>query len=447
MRGAIGVYEVIALCCTFVFCSLSTGSADDWPEWRGKHRRGIWMETGILDAFPKEGLDVSWRTPIGSGYAGPSVSRGRVFVTDFIADRNNKGTERILCLDEKTGEVIWTYSWDVDYTGLQLVYAIGPRATPTVAGEQVFVLGAMGNLKVLEVETGALLWEKEFVRDFGASVPVWGISSAPIVEGSLVITFAAGEPDAKVMAFDRETGDEVWRALSSDWEPGYSQPIIFDYAGKRQLIVWHPRAITSLDPLSGELFWQEPYVVSMGMTVSTPIQKGPYLFVSSFYDGARMLRLDEQTSEPTTIWQSSGQSEVRTDRIHTLINTAVIQGDYLYGIDSYGQMRCLELSSGKRIWENLDVTKEKQRWTAAFFVRNGDRFFVNNDRGELILAKFSPSGFEELSRTQLIEPTSATVRRREFNAVHWSHPAYANRHILVRNDKEILRASLARSQE
>lgn len=184
----------------------------------------------------------------------------------------------------------------------------------------------------------------------------------------------------------------------------------------------------------------------MGMTVSTPILKGPYLFVSSFYDGARMLKLDEESPGATLLWRSSGQSETRTDKIHTLINTAVIQGDYLYGIDSYGQMRCLELTTGKRVWESLEATREKQRWVAAFFVRQGDRYFINNDRSELILAKLSPQGFHELSRTELIEPTSPTVRRRELGAVHWSHPAYANLHIFVRNDKEILKASLAKEE-
>ena len=266
------------------------------------------------------------------------------------------------------------------------------------------------------------------------------------MDGERVIALAAGEPDAKVMAFHRDTGEEIWRSLSSDWEPGYTQPVIFEFAGKRQLIIWHPRAISSLDPATGEVYWEEPFVVSMGMTVSTPILKGPYLFVSSFYDGARMLKLDEESPGATLLWRSSGQSETRTDKIHTLINTAVIQGDYLYGIDSYGQMRCLELTTGKRVWESLEATREKQRWVAAFFVRQGDRYFINNDRGELILAKLSPQGFHELSRTELIEPTSPTVRRRELGAVHWSHPAYANLHIFVRNDKEILKASLAKEE-
>ena len=280
------------------------------------------------------------------------------------------------------------------------------------------------------------------MRDYEASVPVWGMPSAPLVDGERVIALAAGEPNAKVIALHRDDGHELWRALSSDWEPGYSQPVILSPGGKRQLFIWHPRAMSALDPASGETFWEAPYIVSMGMTVATPVVSGRHLFVSSFYDGARMWRVGDDGAAPELLWASSGDSEVRTDKIHTLLNTAVIQGDYVYGVDSYGQMRCLRRDTGERVWESAAVVGEKQRWAAAFFVRNGDRYFINNDRGELIIAKLSPEGYEEIDRTQLIEPTSPTARRRELGAVHWSHPAYANGHVLVRNDKEILRASL-----
>ncbi len=419
-------------------------SGEDWPEWRGKGRRGVWNEDGILESFPGQGLKVIWRTPIRSGYSGPAVADGRVFVTDFNRVERNRGFERILCLDERSGEVLWEREWEADYTGLHEIFAIGPRATPTVDGNRVYVLGAMGKLVVLDVESGHILWQKDFVKDYAASIPFWGMAGAPLVDGEKVICLVAGEPDAKVVAFDKHTGKEIWRALSSDWEPGYAQPTIAEIAGQRQLIIWHPRAISSLDPETGEIYWEELFNVTMGMTVSTPVVKGPYLFVSSFYDGARMLRVNEDNAGVTVVWKSTGESEIKTTRIHTLINTAVIQEGYLYGIDAYGQLRCLEAKTGKRLWESLSVTKEKARHAAAHFVRNGDRYFISNDRGELIIARFRPEGYEEVSRTELLKPTSATTARRELGAVSWAHPAYANRHIFARNDEEILKASLAK---
>src|SRR5688500_18895663 len=150
-------------------------AGDDWPEWRGAGRGGVWNETGIVDTFPADGLKVRWRTPIQSGYAGPSVARGRVFLTDSRRTKGNKAIERAIAIDEHTGAVLWTQEWTTDYTGLQLIYAIGPRATPTVDGDRVYVLGAMGNLLALDFSSGRIIWQKDFVRDFDASVPSWGM--------------------------------------------------------------------------------------------------------------------------------------------------------------------------------------------------------------------------------------------------------------------------------
>ncbi|MCE2543825.1 MAG: PQQ-like beta-propeller repeat protein, partial [Acidobacteria bacterium] len=196
--------------------------AADWPEWRGAGRLGVWTDTGIVETLPEGGLTAAWRTPIHGGYAGPAVADGRVFVTDARRPDPNStaAVERILALDEETGAVLWTHEWETNYAGLQLAYAIGPRATPTVDGDRVYALGAMGNLLALDVTDGRVLWQKDYVQDFYASVPSWGISGAPLVDGDRLICLVGGEPDAKVIAFDKHTGEVLWEALSSDWEPG-----------------------------------------------------------------------------------------------------------------------------------------------------------------------------------------------------------------------------------
>jgi len=417
--------------------------AEDWPEWRGAGRRGEWRESGILEKFPAEGLKIRWRTPIRSGFAGPSVSRGRVYVTDFQPVQNLKGIERVLCLDEKTGKILWTQQWETDYVGLMRTYAIGPRATPTVDGDRVYVQGAKGVLASLNANTGALLWKKDYVADYKTDVPVWGMTSAPLVDGNRLIVVAGGQPDAKVMAFDKMTGAEIWRALSSEKaEPGYAQPLMVEAGGTRQLILWHPLAVTSLDPATGKVYWEQPFAIRAGMTVATPVQSGLRLLVSAFYNGPMMFELSDSRPAAKVLWKGSSDSEVKPDKLHALLATPVIDGDYIYGICSYGHLRCLKADTGEQVWETLDVTRERARWAAAFLVRHGDRYFINNDRGELIVAKLSHAGYQEISRTQLIKPTSNSGNRREAGAVHWSHPAYANRHILTRNDEEILSASL-----
>lgn len=177
--------------------------AEDWPEWRGKGRIGVWNETGLVEKFPPAGLTATWRTPINSGYAGPAVSGGRVFVTDARPTTANRAIERAIALDEATGKILWTREWPADYTGMQLVYAIGPRATPTVDDDRVYVAGASGNLLALDVKTGAILWEKNYLNDFNASIPSWGSASAPLVDGDRLICIIGGEPDGKVIALNK----------------------------------------------------------------------------------------------------------------------------------------------------------------------------------------------------------------------------------------------------
>ena len=426
----------LALCSTHLL-------ADDWPEWRGKGRLGVWNETGILDEFPKEGLAIKWRTPIHGGFAGPAVTGGRVFVTDFIRGQATKGTERILCLDEKTGRILWTQQWDVDYIGLQQTYAIGPRATPTVDGDYVYVLGAKGALVCLKVKSGEIVWMKDFVKDYDTQVPTWGMAGAPLIDGPRVIAIAGGAGNAKVMAFDKLTGKEIWRALNSEKEePGYCQPILFEAAGTRQLIIWHPQAVVSLEPATGKVNWEQPFRTHNQVNLATPVMHDTRLLISSFYNGSMLLDLSKP--QASKIWQGKSDSEIKPDGLHSLVSTPVFDGDYIYGICGYGQLRCLRASTGEQVWETQAVTAEKARWATALIVRHGDRFFINNDHGELIIAKLKPEGYQEISRTKLIKPTSNPGNRRQMSAVNWSQPAYADKHIFARNDEEILSASLAK---
>jgi outer membrane protein assembly factor BamB len=423
---------LLALCCAV------SSSAEDWPEWRGKGRAGVWADTEVLSKFPDSGLKFIWRVPIRGGFAGPAVAAGRVFVTDFQATEGMKGVERVLCLDEKTGKTLWTREWNVDYQGIS--YAIGPRATPTVDGDRVYTVGASGVLLCLRSQTGEIVWRKDYVKDFKTQIPTWGIAGAPVVDGERLIAIVGGQPDAKVVAFDKMTGGEIWRALASNSEQGYSQPLITQAGGLKQLIIWHPEAVVSLDPATGKQYWQQPFKVNLATNLATPVISGAQLLVSCFYNGSMLLELAGDKAR--MLWKGKSDSEINSDGLHTVVNTPVIDGDHIYGICSYGQFRCLNRKTGERVWETMEVTKEKARWASGFIVRHEDRYFINNDRGELILAGLSPRGYEEIGRTALIKPTSKPGNRRELGAVNWSHPAYANRRIFARNDEEIVSASL-----
>ena len=232
---AIGLSLSGAVACLMM--TMPPGRADDWPQWRGSERDGQWRETGIRAALPADGLPARWRAEVGGGYSGPAVSDGRVYLMDYVgqdgAISNNPsqrteiaGRERVLCFDATDGRLLWKHEYDCPYA---VSYACGPRCTPTVVDGVVYALGAEGNLHALDALTGKVLWEKNFKTDYGAPTPIWGFSSHPLVEGDLVICMVGGEGSV-VVAFDRRTGKEVWRALSAS-EPGYAPPSILETAG------------------------------------------------------------------------------------------------------------------------------------------------------------------------------------------------------------------------
>ena len=413
--------------------------ADDWPQWRGARRDGVWRETGIVERLPEDGIRIRWRKPIGSGYCGPTVAKGRVYLTDRIV--KPRQLERVLCFDEETGSLLWKYPYPCKYIGIG--YEAGPRASVTVEDGRAYALGAMGNLHCLDAESGDVLWEHDLDNLYRITaddrMPIWGIAAAPIIYEDLIIVHIGGKKDASLVAFDKQNGNEIWRSLNDRAQ--YSAPILIKQAGKDILVCWTGDSVAGLNPTSGAVYWRYPFTPrNMPIGVATPVVHGDRLFVSSFYDGALMLRLRSDKPDVEMIWRRNGRTEQDTDGLHSIISTPLFRGDYIYGVDSYGELRCLEAEDGDRVWEDLTATP-KARWSTVHFVTQHDRTWMFNERGELIVARLSPSGFEELSRAKLIEPTLEQLRQRD--GVCWAHPAFANRHIFVRNDKELVCASLA----
>lgn len=419
--------------------------ADDWPQWLGPQRDSVWRETGILAKFPADGLKFRWRTPIGAGYSGPAVANGRVYVLDRQLPKDAKapaspfekplipGSERVLCLDEASGKVLWAHEYDAPYT---ISYAAGPRATPLVADGKVFTLGAEGNLFCLGVTDGKVIWARDLKKDFGVKTPEWGFAGHPLLDGNRLICLVGGEGSVAV-AFDKDTGKELWRALSAK-EPGYGPPTMIEHAGRRMIVLWHPESVNALEPETGKVIWSVPFESRYGLTAPTPRLSGDILFVTAFYNGSLALKLGGAT--PETLWRSPKATEKDTTYLHSIIPTPFIEDGHIYGVCSYGQLRCLKLATGERLWETFAATTGKEtRWGNAFLVKQGDRFFLPNEQGELIIARLTPQGYEEISRAKLIEP----VNRDPGRPVVWSHPAFANRAVYARNDREIVCAELA----
>jgi outer membrane protein assembly factor BamB len=417
--------------------------ADDWPQWLGPHRDGVWREKGIVATFPKDGPAVRWRTPVAQGYAGPAVADGRVYVTDRTGagpkvGKKSAGKERVLCLDEPTGKVLWKHEYDCPY---QVGYPAGPRVTPIVAGGKVYTLGTMGDLLCLDAVKVDVIWAKNLRAEHDAPVQNWGFSAHPLLDGDRLICIVGGKAGAAA-AFHKDTGKEIWKAIPGA-EAGYAPPMIYEVAGKRQLIIWHPGAVHSLDPENGKPYWSQPFSIRVGLTIATPRLDGDRLFVTAFYNGPMMLKLDTDKPGASVLWRGKSNSEQSrlTDGLHCLMSTPVIKDGHIYGVCSYGQLRCLEASTGKRLWETFKATGgEEVRWGNAFLIPHEDRYFIFDEKGNLMLARLSPKGYDEISRARILEPTNKNAGR----DVVWSHPAFANRSMYARNDKEIVCVSLAR---
>ena len=442
-----------ALTALLAMTSFSTARADDWPQWLGPRRDSIWREPGLATAIPAAGLPVKWRVPVAGGYSGPAVADGRVYVMDYVAregelvngpnDRTLRaGTERLLCLDAATGRLLWKHEYDCPYS---ISYASGPRCTPTVADGRVYALGAEGNLACLDAATGRLLWSKDFKTDYAAPTPIWGFCGHPLVEGDLLVCLVGG-PGSVAVAFDRVTGAERWKALTAS-ESGYCPPTMIESAGVRQLVIWDADNLNALDPATGRVLWSQPLKPMYGMSIMAPqvadTPRGQVLFASGIGRIAALYALAADAPAARLLWRGEPKSAVFCANA-----TPFIAGDTLYGCDcDTGMLTAVALDDGRRLWETLEPTtggERRSKHGTAFLVRQAEgvagdpagttRTWIFSETGDLILARLSPEKYEELGRTRLLDPTNECFGRE----VVWSHPAFANGCILVRNDREVV---------
>ncbi len=439
---------------TLVFGELE---AEDWPQWLGINRDAVWQETGIINTFDESKPKLIWKSEIGGGYSGPAVSDGQVFVMDRVGhdtDLKNgsllhtgdppansnfvkrmlAGFERVLCLEEKTGQIIWEHKYDCPYRSVAS-YAIGPRVTPTVDEDRVYTLGAEGDLLCLKVETGNLLWSRKLRVEFDVATPEWGFSAHPLVDKNKLICMVGGE-NSTVVAFDKLTGKEIWRSGNAR-QPGYCAPVIYMLGGKRQLIVWDSDQLRGLNPETGKPYWEVDIKPTFSMSIGVPQHEGNRLFVMSFSHVSAMVEVAEDGNSAEVIWRGDTRRG-----IGGVFNTATIRNGHVYGCDQNGRYMCIRLNDGQRKWSTFEPSTgfRPASWANVFTVQNGENYWLFNDLGDVMIAKMDPQEFRMISKTHLIEPTHRVGNR----MVVWSHPALANACVFIRNDKEIRCYDVAR---
>ncbi len=418
---------------------------DDWPQWRGPSRGGVWNESGVRSDMPTDKLPVRWRVPAALGYAGPAVAGGKVFLFEYErltgkikndpgSRTKLEGLERLRCLNAATGKELWRHEYDRTY---HVSYPSGPRCTPTVDGDRVYILGAEGDLKSLRTEDGKVVWEKSFHEEYGVESPLWGHSAHPLVYGDAVYCLVGGEGSI-VVAFDKQTGAEKWRALSA-YEPGYCPPSMMEIGGRLQLVIFHPKAVSGLDPVSGEVIWSVPIEPSYGMSIAQPLLAGNRLFAAG-YNNSVCFALPVGVEEPEVLWAGTPKTSISSANA-----SPIFDGELIYGIDANDSaLVAIDPATGERLWQTKVPTVGeggRGRHGTTFIVRQGetDRYWLFNEQGDLILARLRAAGYEELGRQRILEPTGEAFGR----SVVWSHPAFAERAVFARNDKEIVCVDLS----
>jgi outer membrane protein assembly factor BamB len=431
-----------ALLFTAAFAAVSL--ADDWPQWMGPTRDNVWRETGLIEKFPEGGPKIVWRAPVAGGYAGPAVAGGKLFVTDYVTQddvkvenferKESTGTERVHCLDAATGDTLWMHEYPVKYT---ISYPSGPRCTPNVDNGKVYTLGAEGNLICFDIESGDVVWQKDLVKEYNTKTALWGYASHPLIDGDKLICLVGGE-GTHAVAFDKNTGSEIWRALTSK-EQGYSPPTIIESGGVRQLILLRPNAVTAVDPETGSDYWSLPYEATNGSVIMSPVTSDKHMFVGGYANKNMLLELDENKPGAELVWRDKAKHAISPINTQPFVSDGV-----MYGCDQDGKLYGIELPSGKRLWETTEpISKRPAAAGTAFILRQADRYWLFNDSGDLIIANLTPEGYEELDRVHLIEPTNIAYGR----DVVWCMPAFANRRMYVRNDKECICVELASGKQ
>ncbi|MEM9282060.1 MAG: PQQ-binding-like beta-propeller repeat protein [Verrucomicrobiota bacterium] len=385
-----------ALLASFALLVLPSLSAADWPMHRGPDGTGISTEEGLLSSGEAK---VVWKASLGLGYSTPVVSEGKVVVSGHVG--NN--TDILYCLDEKTAEELWRYSYPQPLG--DLYFQGGTTGTATFDGDHVYQLARQGEFVCLNASTGEVIWKKNLQEDFGYTLPTWGFSGAPLIRGDKIY-LNAGEAG---IALNKADGSLIWK--SDDEEAGYSTPFAFEKNGKSYLMFTNKRFYVCVDEATGEKVWEYRWMTRYGVNSADPIISGDTIFISSAYGKGGVLVNWDGTSDPERVWQNR---EMRTQ-----MNACVLIDGYLYGIDgNEGQdgtsLKCLEMATGETKWLNEDVAHG-----AVIAVK--DQLVVLTENGELQIGPASPEGFSPTLTQQVIGPKV------------WTVPVYANGHLFCRN--------------
>ena len=385
-----------------------TQAANDWPQYLGPSRNGIYAGPALADAWGANGPKAIWRKQVGQGFAGPAVVGNRVILFHRV------GNEEVLeSLDAATGDSVWRYAYPTRYRD-DFGFDEGPRAVPVVADGVIYTFGAEGQLHAVDLAKGTRLWSEDTMKRFGVPKGFFGAAGSPLVEGGRVIANVGGDK-AGIVAFEAKTGKVLWSATDDD--ASYSSGVAATIGGRRLGVFLTRDSLVGLDPASGMVQFQRRWRARIAASVNaaTPIIVGDEIFVSAQYGpGAGVLRVNG--SQLTDVWTSD-------DVLSNHYATSVFYNGYLYGFhgrQEFGpSFRAVEFQTGTVKWS-------QEQFRAGSVLLAGDRLLITREGGELILASASPQAFKPIARAQILQ---GVVR---------PYPALADGLLYVRNENTLV---------
>lgn len=384
-------------------------SRNYWTDFRGPNRDGRYDEMAIITSWPASGLQAVWKQPIGVGYASFVVADGRAYTIE-----QRRRQEVATAYDVETGRELWARGWNAEFSDST---GDGPRATPTWDNGRIYALGATGELRCLDAKTGAVIWGKNILSDSGAQNLPWAMAASPLIVDDKVIVLPGGTSGNSVVAYNKNTGAPVWKALND--RQGYVSPMLVTLAGRRQILVVSSNRIVGLAPEDGSLLWSQGWDTDMGINVSQPIivDKNRFFVSSGYGKGAALVEVtgSGNSFSAKPIWQNINMKNK--------FNSSVLHKGYVYGLDE-GILSCVDVNTGERKWKG-------GRYGYGQVLLAGDHLIVMSDAGELVLLRATPDQHSEVARFAALEGKT------------WNYPAIAGGKLLVRNATQMAAYKIA----
>jgi outer membrane protein assembly factor BamB len=398
----------------------AVAAAADWPQWRGPDRSNLSKDTGLLKAWPKDGPKLVWTSEdAGIGFSGVAVVGDRVYTLG--GDETN---DFALALDAKTGKKVWVAPVG---SFVKNRYGSGPRSTPTVDGDHLYVLSSDGHLVCLKAAGGDKVWSVDLRKDLKGTLPNWNYSESPLVDGDQLVCTPGGQ-GGSLAAFDKKTGKLLWRSTELTDTAGYSSIVPTEVGGVRQYVQLTMKGVAGVAPKDGKLLWyyrNERYKTAV---IPTPVVHDNYVYAVAGYGAGPVLL---ELSPDGTKMQAK---QLYDDATHVMDNKhegVVRVGDYVYGWSDKGRggdWVCQEFKTGKKVWSSDKLGR------GSLTCADGCLYCYSEDKGTVVLVPASPDGWTEKGRFTIPRYTS---KRREWNNNIWTHPVVANGKLYLR-DQELL---------